>query len=547
MRERRWLLVTFAFFVLLTLWLTWPLAPRMSTGLSDAADARLNVWALGWNFHILATSPTKLFDANIFAPRPDTLAYSEHLFGIAILFWPAYVLSGNLVLTYNLALFASFALSGLGMALLARELTGSRWAAVVAGTIYLAAPYRFGHLLQIQLLSYQWFPFAFWCLIRFLREGGRASLYGLVIFTTLQMLTSNYYAVYLAVAFALFAGVSLLFAKGREMLLERRRVVALLGASVLVGALVAPFILPYERNRERGFYRRYEDVVHFSARPGDYLASSSFQPWRGGATPSERALFPGFAALLLALVGVLLGKRGGPVWAFWIALVGVGVFLSFGPELRVGDGTVTLPYRFLYRHAPGFGGMRAPARFSMLALFGLAVLAAYGAARLLERMRSRKAWLGVALLAVLALEYRTLSLARVFPDAPRIPEAHRWLATAPSSEGEAVLVLPIHEGEAIIHESLYMYFSTVHFKPLVNGYSGWWPNDYWEVVGRLRHFPTARILRFLLDRVPVRYVVIHYDLIPEPRRHQLEAGMARYHERMPVVFRMGNDVVHEIR
>ncbi len=92
-----------------------------------------------------------------------------------------------------------------------------------------------------------------------------------------------------------------------------------------------------------------------------------------------------------------------------------------------------------------------------------------------------------------------------------------------------------------------MYQSTAHFLPLVNGYSGWWPNDYWELVGRLRHFPTARSVRFLLERAPVRYIVVHYDRIPEPRRRELETGMDRYRESMPLVFRKGDEAVYEVR
>ena len=90
-----------------------------------------------------------------------------------------------------------------------------------------------------------------------------------------------------------------------------------------------------------------------------------------------------------------------------------------------------------------------------------------------------------------------------------------------------------------------MYHSTAHFKPLVNGFSGWWPNDYWELVGRLRHFPTARILRFLEERAPVRYIVIHYDRFPEPRRRRLEEAMERYRARMPLRLRIGSDAVYE--
>ncbi|HXV59314.1 MAG TPA: hypothetical protein VEK15_01370, partial [Vicinamibacteria bacterium] len=191
MKERGWTAIACVTFTLLAVWLTWPLLPRMTSGLSHGADALLNAWTLGWSFHILTTDPLSLFDANIFAPRPDTLAYSEHLFGITLLAAPVYLMTGNLVLGYNFAMLSSFVLSGLGMYLLARDLAGDKWAALIAGTIYLAAPYRFGHLLQLQLLTLQWFPFVFWSLNRFLRDGGRLQLAGVVVFTTLQILSCN--------------------------------------------------------------------------------------------------------------------------------------------------------------------------------------------------------------------------------------------------------------------------------------------------------------------------------------------------------------------
>ncbi len=153
------------FFVAVTSWLTWPLTSRLTTGLSASPDALLNYWALAWNIHILPQALLAYFDANIFAPRPDTLAYSEHLFAIALLAWPSYLGTGSVVLAYEAAMFLSFVLSGLGM-YLARDLTGNRWAAVVAGIVFLAAPYRFLHVVHIQILTLQWFPFLFPCLLR---------------------------------------------------------------------------------------------------------------------------------------------------------------------------------------------------------------------------------------------------------------------------------------------------------------------------------------------------------------------------------------------
>ena len=545
------------YFLAVTLWLTWPLGGRMTGGLSASPDSLLNVWALGWNFHMLPRAPLTFFDANIFAPRPDTLAYSEHLFGIAAVSSPFYFATGNLVFAYNAAIFLSFVLSGVGMYLLTRDLTGNRWAAVAAGTVFLAAPYRFLHLLHIQLLTFQWFPFVFWCLFRFLRGGRSRSLgwlAGIVVFSLLQILSCNYYAVYLAFAIVVFGAVLLLFGRA---LLSRRHMLLLATGAFAVSAAALPFLLPYQRNRDRGFYRRYEDVVQFSAQPSDYFRPSSFNKaphwkWLPPQRRSEKALFPGLVAFALAAVGLAGGYQSTRndaarrvMWVFFVLIAAAAVVLSFGPELRVGEREIGLPYRFFYRHVPGFNGMRVPARISVLALFGGSALVAWGAARLRLGKLS-----GAALLALLLFDYQTYSLARAMPQAPPIPAVYEELAnmTAPfeADEAGAVLVLPIHEGEEITEESLYMYYSTVHWKPLVNGYSGWWPNDYWELVGRLRHFPTSRILRFLLERAPVRYVVIHYDRIPEPARRQLEAAMHRYREKMPLRLRIGNDAVYEI-
>ncbi|MGH9391944.1 MAG: hypothetical protein ACRD1Z_20265, partial [Vicinamibacteria bacterium] len=315
-----------------------------------------------------------------------------------------------------------------------------------------------------------------------------------------------------------------------------------------VTALCLPFLLPYTRNRERGFYRRYEDVVYYSASLRDYLSPSRFnRPPYERFVPtqnrSEKALLPGFVALALALVGVRVGRgRDRLFWLFCIVLSATAVVLSLGPELRWGSGAIPLPYRFFYRHLPGFDSIRVPARISILALFGIAILAGLGAAALVSKWKRPFA---IALLGLLLFEYRTYSLERAFPEAPAPSAAHLWLARE-NAKG-AVLVLPLHEGREIVRESLAMVHSTAHFQPLVNGYSGWWPNDYWELVGRLRHFPTVRSLRFLLERAPVRYVIVHYDRIPEPRRRELERGMERYRESMPMVFRLGDEAVYEIR
>ena len=100
------------------------------------------------------------FDANIFHPAPLTLAYSEHLVPQALQIFPIYALTGNPILCYNLLFLSTFVLSGLGMFLFARELTGSIAAAFIAGLLFAFAPYRVPQSSHLQVLSSQWMPFA---------------------------------------------------------------------------------------------------------------------------------------------------------------------------------------------------------------------------------------------------------------------------------------------------------------------------------------------------------------------------------------------------
>ena len=547
-----------AFFLILTAILTWPLLTRMSDGISTSPDSLLNLWALAWNYHVLPSDPLSFFDANIFFPRQDTLAYSEHLFGVALLAAPAYLATGNAIFAYNVAIALSFFLSGIGMYLLVYELTGNRWAALASGVIYAAAPYRFLQLFHVQLLSYQWFPFVFLYLWRFLREGRPRQLVAVAVFSILQIWSCNYYAMYLSLALALLGIVLLLV--GRSTL-NRKKVLLLAAGAAVVALSTLPFFLPYERNRvEQGYYRRYEDVLQFSAEPLDYLRPSAYNKvfyvdYLPRQLRSEKALFPGVLAMIFGGVGFFATRRKKksdrePVQrvarAFFLVLTIFGFVLSLGPRLELGEATIFLPYGFLYRHVPGFQGLRVPARITVLFLIGLAVFAGWGLTWLLERARQWKGGLqhavGVAVALFLIFEYQSYSLARILPPAPPIPPVYQWLATQPGDFG--VLELPIHED--ITRESMRMYYSTAHFKDLANGFSGWWPNDYWVLVGRMRYFPTSGILRFLERDVPVSLILIHYDEYSERQRAKLRHDMQRYHERMPIRAQFGQDVVYEL-
>ena len=103
-----------AFYVALTLYFTWPLAIRLSTGVSDEGDPLLNAWILDWDCHALVHQPLHLFDAPIFAPGHLPLAYSENLLGVAVPLFPAWLAGASAITLHGLATLLGFALSAYG-------------------------------------------------------------------------------------------------------------------------------------------------------------------------------------------------------------------------------------------------------------------------------------------------------------------------------------------------------------------------------------------------------------------------------------------------
>src|SRR5262249_12815652 len=135
----------------------------------------------------------------------------------------------------------------------------------------------------------------------------------------------------------------------------------------------------------------------------------------------------------------------------------------------------------------GFDGLRVPARAAMIAALALAALAGLGIAALDVRYRRRAAIVAGALIVVEAAavpipidenptHYARAQLAPLPPAlalGAETPPLYRYLAQLPDSA--AVLEMPLGEPAFDIR---YMFYSTVHWRRLVNGYSGGAPADY---------------------------------------------------------------------
>ncbi|MEW5982380.1 MAG: hypothetical protein AB1806_08415 [Acidobacteriota bacterium] len=480
---------------------TWPLAlapDRLSR--HDNADTMLNEWIVAWVVHQAPRDPAALFDANIFYPERRTLAFSEHLVVQSAMAAPMIWLGASPVLAYNLLLMLGLALSAWAMWVTMERWTGSDAAGAAAGSLLAFNAHTLTRLPHVQALHLEFLPLAWLALDSLLRRPHLRTAIALGLLAAAQALTSNYQLVFTALALVVSVAV-----RPREWACphSRRTLGFLLLAGAVATMLVGPSLVPYYLARqEQGLTRSIEEVALYSSTWRDYVATAGrlhYAWWSHRFLEGATALFPGFAALLLA--GVALGSmrvRRDPRARMCTITGGVGLVLSFGPAVP--------GYAWLYASIPLLQGVRGAARFGFLMLVAVAVLGGFGVSVLRARWGGRTWWPIAAGLLVVVLNVEALRAPLAYRPFDGVPGVYDVLANEPHA---IVAEFPFFRPDAVFRNASYVLNSTAHWRKLVNGYSGFTPASYVRHAERLRDFPGDNS-RSLLDELGVTHVVVHF-------------------------------------
>ena len=495
-RSRARRIGVWGFFIGLTAAMTWPMPLVLATRSVDHFDVFFNVWRLRWIHHALTTAPAQLFNGNQFFPEQGVLGYSDAILVQGVLGTALFSLGLPNMLVHNLVLLGGMCASGIGMAALARHLTRHEGAAILAGVVFAFAPYRFGHIMHLEMQWAVWSPWAFWALQRTL-ESGKVKFGALTgIFAALQMMSSVYYGLFLGLILAVVGGLQWLFAP-REVRL--RAIGALAAGMLIVAACASVYARPYKAASARVGTRSIGEVRQWSAELGSYGLVSETN-WLYRRFPKgfdETSLFPGFVPPILALFGLVAvrPRRTALIYA-------LGMFLALDLSL----GTNGIIYPWLYKYGGVFGGLRAPARASIFFLLCLGVLAARGCGAVVDRTAPRfRAAATAVLIGLVTLEYWVPPLRMIaYPN--EAPPLYDFLRHQPDG---IVAHFPMPRGFRLPGlEPRYVFGSTFHWKPLVNGYSGYYPPSYLRRLRAVENFPDARSIEFLRSE-RVRYLVLH--------------------------------------
>jgi hypothetical protein len=353
----------------------------------------------------------------------------------------------------------------------------------------------------------------------------RGLLAGLAFAATALM--CGYYALSLSVLLLLGGGWML---AGR--LRQQATWLALAAALLASLALLVPVVGQQLRIAESyRLDRSPATVKKFSAKWEHY----QYTPWRQvvptpgvetAAQPGARAFWPGTLKVGLALAGLVWGLGFGPRrWtAFCATVLVLGLLLSFGPGLSL--------YGLLARAYPGFSQLRSPFRFVLFVQLMIALLAAGGLGAIWANAQVPLTWRRLLILCLgtmAALELRPTK--QILLPVPNLQAPLPWITWVESETrpDDVFAFLPFPKGRDVrdyLESSQWMFWQMGHRRPMVNGYSGFFPKPFRELKAALQHFPDAQSLEFMALR-GVRYCVIVRGVFPRSALETLSAPTHR--------------------
>jgi hypothetical protein len=278
--------------------------------------------------------------------------------------------------------------------------------------------------------------------------------------------------------------------------------------------------------------------------------------------------------LLLVLAGgvlALVGRRGEAETRGWMqgALwTVVGLFAS-SRAVDLGGTVVLLPhYAALGRVHPAVDAVvRDSQRLGVVALIGFAILTGMAFARCAHAVgRGPTAVRAALAIACAAMLYA----ARPLPLGPRVLTTQPALALRSHvldrlDERGPVLELPVGEDApeapdlpwpaamapifaSATYQARAMFRSIFHWRPLLNGYSSYWPADFPERMALARRLPDPESLRTLRATTGLQTVVVHTgDLKPAARALWLGLAAHGGDDDLRLVGRDGAELVFDVR
>jgi hypothetical protein len=223
----------------------------------------------------------------------------------------------------------------------------------------------------------------------------------------------------------------------------------------------------------------------------------------------------------------------GAAWGHAALWAAVGTLLSLPPQVKLLGRSLVGPQTLLDRWTPFYEVVRAPSRLGVAGLMGLCLLAGLGhaeiAGALARRFDRRNGRVVQAALAAMALAILywippggTSPLPASFPvlPTPEVPAAFQPILDRGRGSLVELPALYPDGSKPLPRHAAAMFRSISHWRPILNGYSSYWPAGFIDRMRLAEGLPNRGALTVLARRYGVGLIWVDVRAYPPAKRRQ---------------------------
>lgn len=539
--------------IFLTTIFTWPFATKLFSFNKDYGDWTFGSVTMWYHQYSLWTgrifNHQQYFNGFLSFPHPNTLAYSDLMFIPSFVFAPFYFLTSDLGIASNFTAFLAFAFSIISAYLCINYFVKNKYASLIGALIFTFNPLAFSRFpLHLDLTAKYFLPPLFLFCYLYFKKPSLKNAFFFGLFFTLNGLSVNYFlittTVFLPILFLPFL-IANLYKKNFSYFVKliKYGLICLIFLPILWYFFEPSLAL----SKKEGITWRIEQNVYFSARLIDYVSSSpknflygnfvkSIDPLR---TPKnekgffsdyqEHSLFLNLLPIFLFIFGIIfLIKSKRPKYLFVYLLISlfVSFILTLGPYFLGwnGDqGTLKLPYYYLFQILPFFRGMRVPSRIEYIFYLPFSLITSFGAFYFLNKFKKFKVPLFIIFILILfaenftPLDYNQKST--ILPLLKKIDSAYELAFL----KDKGTLHLPVNFPEDWGKESAYLTWLTQTGEKIANGNGGYIPEDEIDFLTKIKKSSLDENILKEIRAFGTDYLIIHKNLMTPSEKENIRS------------------------
>jgi hypothetical protein len=473
----------------------------------DKDDGNLCFFVYNWGLETIGKGNwSQFWNPPFFHPNTQVSAYTENTLLPVVLGLVPYWISGSALVSYNAVIFINLVLFFIGIFLLGSVVSGSRKAGLFAALCGICADYLMVQSGHAQNLFIGFVPFIFLFLFNWYTTFRMRYAWFCVAALSATCWSNLYYFTFCLFLCAVAAAC---FLVARQTTISRRVVAQALLPGAVAFISVLPVLYPYfslagELSEQRG---KYFVPFYYSANLLEFIGVRKF------STNWETTVFMGPVLTCLVAFSIWYwfyrARNSGWKWrtilrpagaidnlhlaGIFIIILGVAAVVACGPAIRLGSWWIINPnpfYAAYYYLAPGAHGTRAIGRIMLMAIPLFSVVCAEGLWAAVRDIRKKGAVLGIAAVFVFSTSqfvptaFGSALLKTDIRDLRRPDE--RMVSWFRSHEKVTAIALfpiagatPGDTGNVRDKwESENLWFAHILNRPIINGYSGYFPPSY---------------------------------------------------------------------